>query len=132
MFSDYGWFHPGYAEKCPKSILQSNWYYNEDMQGYDLEKMDARYQPKLRLFAELERAGFDQVPCVSNWVSDKQKRSGKTDNADCAAEVVRHCRKVVSPERLKGFLMASWTDCASEAACRFNCTGIDQLANALR
>ena len=131
MFSDYGWRHPEFVARCPKSILQSNWYYNEDMQGYDVSAMTDWFKPKLRLFDDLDRAGFEQVPCPSNWVSQKQKDSGKADNSDCAGEVVRYCRAHVSPDRLKGFMMASWTDCKGEGACRFNCAGIDQLAEAM-
>ena len=131
IFSDYGWHHPEFLEKCPKSVLQSNWYYNEDAQGYDIPKMLERYQPKLRLFADLDKAGFDQVPCPSNWLSQKLKDSGRSDNADCAENVVKYCRANISPERLKGFMMASWTDCKGEGAFRFNCAGMDQLAAAM-
>ena len=131
MFSDYGWHHDGFVEKCPKSVLQSNWYYNEDAQGYDIDKMKDWFKPKLRLFADLDKAGFEQVPCPSNWLSPKLKESGRKDNSDCAREVVKYCRANISPERLKGFLMASWTDCKGEGAFKFNCAGIDQLAAAL-
>ena len=131
MFSDYGWRHPEFVEKCPKSVLQSNWYYNEDVQGYDVAQMSDWFKPKLRLFDDLDKAGFDQVPCPSNWVSPKQKDAGKTDNSDCAAEVVKYCRAHVASERLKGFLMASWTDCAGEGTYKFNCAGMDQLADAM-
>ena len=130
MFSDYGWFHDGFMEKCPKSVLQSNGYYNEDAQGYDISKMRDCFKPKLRLFADLDKAGFDQVPCPSNWLSPKLKESGRVDNSDCAREVVNFCRANISQERLKGFMMASWTDCKGEGAFRFNCAGMDQLAAA--
>ena len=131
MFSDYGWHHDGFVEKCPKSVLQSNWYYNEDAQGYDIAKMKDWFKPKLRLFAGLDKAGFEQVPCPSNWMSTKLKESGKKDNADCAGEVVKFCRANISSERLKGFMMASWTDCKNEGSFRFNCAGMDQLADAM-
>ena len=131
MFSDYGWHHPEFIEKCPKSVLQSNWYYNEDAVGYDVEKMTDWFKPKLRLFADLDKAGFDQVPCPSNWLSTKLKESGRTDNNDCAGEVVKYCRANIAPERLKGFMMASWTDCRGEGAFKFNCDGMDQLADAI-
>ena len=131
IFSDYGWHHPEFIAKCPKSVLQSNWYYNEDAQGYDIDKMKDWFKPKLRLFADLDKAGFDQVPCPSNWMSQKLKDSGKKDNVDCAGEVVKFCRANISPERLKGFMMASWTDCKGEGAFRFNCAGMDQLAEAM-
>ena len=128
MFSDYGWHHPEFIKKCPKSILQSNWYYNEDAVGYDVDKMKDWFKPKLRLFADLDKAGFDQVPCPSNWMSSKLKASGRTDNSDCAGEVVKYCRANIAPERLKGFMMASWAECKTEGAFRFNCAGMDQLA----
>jgi len=131
IFSDYGWHHPEFIEKCPKSVLQSNWYYNEDAQGYDIDKMTDWFKPKLRLFADLDKAGFEQVPCPSNWLSPKLKESGRKDNSDCAREVVKYCRANIAPERLKGFMMASWTDCKGEGAFKFNCAGIDQLAAAV-
>ena len=131
IFSDYGWHHEGFAEKCPKSVLQSNWYYNEDAQGYDLDSMIDWFKPKLRLFADLDKAGFDQVPCPSNWLSPKLKASGRTENSDCADEVVKFCRANISAERLKGFMMASWAECKSEWAFKFNCAGMDQLAAAM-
>ena len=131
IFSDYGWHHPEFVEKCPKSVLQSNWYYNEDAVGYDVDKMGDWFKPKLRLFADLDKAGFDQVPCASNWLSSKLKESGRTDNGDCAAEVVKYCRANIAPERLKGFMMASWTDCRGDGAFKFNCDGMDQLADAM-
>ena len=34
-------------------------------------------------------------------------------------------------ERLKGFMMASWTDCKNEGSFRFNCAGMDQLADTM-
>ena len=46
---------------------------------------------------ELEEAGFDQIPCGSSWTCDTN-----------FASTVKYCRKVCSPERLKGFMMAPW------------------------
>ena len=56
------------------------------------------------------------------------KETHKTSN--CAAEVVKFCRAHISPECLKGFLMASWSDCQGEGTFKFNCAGMDQLAAA--
>lgn len=131
IFSDYGWRHPEFVRKCPKSVLQSNWYYNEDAQGYVIGKMKDWFKPKLRLFADLDKAGFEQVPCPSNWVSAKLRESGKTDNSDCAGEVVKFCRANISAKNLKGFMMASWADCKGEGSFKFNCAGMDQLADAM-
>ena len=131
MFSDYGWRHPEFVEKCPKSVLQSNWYYNEDAQGFDIDKMKDWFKPKLRLFADLDKAGFDQVPCPSNWVSPRLRESGRTENGDCARELVKFCRNHISPVRLKGFLMAPWARCNSETN-EMNMRGADLFAEALK
>ena len=101
------------------------------MQGYVIEKMKPCYQPRLRIFIELDKAGFDMVALPTNWVSPKLKASGRTENSDNSAEMVKFCRANVSPERLKGFLMASWMECKTDLAFKLNCEGIDQLADAL-
>ena len=106
-------------------------YYNEDVQGYVIEKMKPCYQPRLKIFIELGRAGFDLVALPTNWVSEKLKASGRKDNADNSAEIVKFCRANIAPERLKGFMMASWTDCQGEWAFKFNCAGMDQLSAAV-
>ena len=131
MFTGYAWSHPEYVEKCPKSVLQNPGYYNEDVQGYVIEKMEKRYQPRLKNFINLDKAGFDMVAMPTNWVSPKLKASGRTENSDCAGELVKFCRANVSAEHLKGFLMASWLECKSDWAFKLNCAGIDQLAAAM-
>ena len=131
MFSDYGWSHPDFVKKCPKGVLQCPGYYNEDVQGYVIEKMKPCYQPRLKIFIELGEAGFDMVALPTNWMSEKLKASGRKDNADNSAEIVKFCRANVAPERLKGYLMASWMDCNGEYTFKLNCAGMDQLADAL-
>ena len=131
MFSDYGWSHPEFIKKCPKSVLQCPGYYNEDVQGYVIEKMKKGYQPRLKIFIDLTRAGFDIVALPTNWVSPKLRASGRTENSDNAAEMVKFCRANVVPERLKGYLMAPWLECKTESSFRLNCAGMDQLADAL-
>ena len=46
---------------------------------------------------ELEKAGFDQMPCTSNWAEDAS-----------ADAVVKYCKEHIDPSRLKGFCMAPW------------------------
>ena len=130
MWSDYGWDHPDFTEKCPKSVLQSNWNYS-DLEGFDLSKYkpDARRLKILRLFLELDKAGFDQVPCGSNWKSDRYKKEGPAVNNSIAG-LVKFCRENVSPARLKGFMMAPWANCL-ETSNRTNLEGIDLFAKAL-
>ena len=132
MWSDYGWRHDDFVAKCPRSVVQNNWYYDEWLDGFDLAAMkpDARSRPLLELFQKLDAAGFDQVPCSSNWCSRHRKAAG-LDNDRCMAELVRFCRENISPERLKGFLMAPWADSLdSDEALRTNLAGIDLLAAA--
>ena len=75
--------------------------------------------------------GFDQVPCSSNWRSPTRIKAG-LKNDDCMAKLVRFCRANISPERLKGFLMAPWSgDYDERNFMKTNLAGIDQLAAAL-
>jgi hypothetical protein len=130
MWSDYGWRHADFVEKCPKIVLQSNWYYDEKMEGFDLASMkpDAESRPYLELYAKLDRAGFDQIPCASNWCSEyRRSRGAKTDG--CMKGLAGFCRANVSPERLKGFMMATWAPCwKSGTLGRADFDGIDQIS----
>ena len=129
--ADYGWNHPEYVKKMPKSTVQQNWYYNQDAQGYVIENMAPEFKPQLQLYIDLEKAGFDQLPCVTNWISERAKKAGLKNNSENSRKMVEFCRRHIAPERLLGFMMASWADTQGEATCRFNCAGIDQLAAAL-
>ena len=104
MWSDKIWHsREEFVKRCPKSVLQSNWYYLDDFdpkKEYD-PKHKASLYPMVHAYEWLDEAGFDQVPCAStvgNW-------GLMTVNARYTAA---YCRKHVSPERMKGFLMASW------------------------
>ena len=97
VWSDYAWKHPHYLAKCPKSVMQSNWYYDSE---FDVEKLKAKGKQDVAvaMYDELDKAGFDQIPTGSNWSCD-----------DNFAGTVEHCRKFCSPKRLKGFMTAPWT-----------------------
>ena len=131
MWSDYGWDHDDFVKKCPKSVLQSNWYYDSMLKGFDLGKIDPKHRAYkiLELFQTLDKAGFDQVPCGSNWKSKTYKKEGPAVN-DSIAGLVKFCRRNIAPERLKGFMIAPWADC-TEASNRTNLEGIDLFAKAL-
>ena len=99
IWSDYVWHHPDlFYSRMPKSVLQSNWYYGGD---FETEKLKAAGKEKniarIKAYEDLDKAGFDQVPTASNWSCDTNM-----------AGTVDYCRKVCSPERLKGFMMAPW------------------------
>jgi len=133
MWSDYGWKHDDFVDKCPKSVVHNNWYYDEWLDGFDLSAMkpDAKSRPLVELFIKLDKAGFDQVPCASNWMSpDREKANASNDG--CMANLVKFCRANISPELLKGFLMAPWAgDFDNKDFLKTNFAGIDQLAEAL-
>jgi len=132
MWSDYGWHHDDFVLKCPKSVLHSNWYYDDEMEGFDLAAMKpgAKSRPWLELYLKLDKAGFDQVPCSSNWCSPLRRKLG-VSNDDCMANTVRFCRANISQAHLKGFLMAPWGEDYELDFLKRNLDGIDQLAAAL-
>ena len=95
IWSDYIWRHKDeFLSRMPKSVMQSNWYYR---QWFDFESIPKERRVHLESFLTLEKAGFDQIPCGSNWACDEN-----------IAGLVRFCRKNIAPERLKGFLMTTW------------------------
>ena len=133
MWSDYGWRHDDFADKCPIDVVQNNWYYDEWMEGFDLDKMGAKCRSRaiLELFEKLDKRGFDQVPCSSNWCSEARVKA-KVGNDECMSNLIKFCREHISPKRLKGFLMASWTDCYHKGRPhQLNINGISLLADAL-
>ena len=130
-WSDYGWDHPDYYTRCPKSVVQSNWYYDESYGGFDLATNKTSDIKRLRAFWDLEKAGFDQVPCGTNWVGWK-RRAEKVGADDVIGKLVKLGREVVSKDRLLGFLMAPWSPCNDDEHMQKNISGIDLFADALK
>ena len=94
-------------------------------------KPDAKSRPLVELYLKLDKAGFDQVPCASNWCSSDRRKAG-VKNDECMANMVKFCRANLSPAHLKGFLMAPWAgDFDEKDFLKVNYAGIDQLAAAL-
>ena len=130
-WSDYGWDHPDFVEWCPKSVLLSNWYYDEGYGGFDVAtNSDKEDRKRLAQFAQLEKAGFDQVPCGTNWVG-WARRQKKVGADDVIGNLVKCCRKTVSKKHLKGFMMAPWKPCANADDLAFIKRGADLFAAAL-
>ena len=130
VWSDYGWHHPEYVTRCPKSVLQSNWYYDELMEGFEVEKMK-HHKPLVQLFYDLEKAGFEQVPCGSNWNSNYRRQHGPKKN-ESMRELMAFCRRVISPKLLKGFMMATWARCDNAENLAKIREGLDLVADASR
>ena len=105
MWADKIWHdREGFVKRCPRSVLQSNWYYLGDFNpapSHD-PKHKASLYPMVHAYEWLDEAGFDQVPttsCCGNW-------STLTTNSRLTAAYVR---KHVSDARLKGLMMAPWS-----------------------
>lgn len=106
MWSDAIWIgRDNYLKRMSKGVLQSNWYYRTDFSekklkwNYDFEKKGGWGETVngAAAFMALEKAGFDQLPCTSNWAED-----GSAD------AVVGYCKEHIDPSRLKGFYTAPW------------------------
>ncbi|MBI5093994.1 MAG: Tat pathway signal protein [Candidatus Hydrogenedentes bacterium] len=89
IWSDYAWEHPDlFYKKMPKTVLQSNWYYDVKF-GAD--------ERAVQTYRDLDQHGYDQIPTGSNWTFPES--FGKT---------VDYCRKNVSAGHLLGFMQTSW------------------------
>jgi len=99
MWSDYEWHHPElFFKNMPKSVLQSNWYYDPDM--YPEEEPNKTY---VKAYLDLEKHGYDQVPTGSNHSTPVNFE-----------ETVKFCKEHIAPERLKGFLQTVWRPTVEE------------------
>jgi len=98
VWSDYMWHYPEqFFKMMPKSVIQSNWYYGEDL------------DPKhtyVKAYLDLEAEGYDQIPTGSfhavpgkNFQALNPKNIGNT---------VEFCSKHISDSRLMGFMQTFW------------------------
>src|SRR5690606_14669579 len=95
VWSDYIWEHPQqFLKQMPKSVLQSNWYYDAKFEGFAEGDINKTY---VQAYDLLEEHGYDQVPTCSNWSTPVNTRG-----------TVEYCNKVIAPERLKGYMTAPW------------------------
>lgn len=110
VWSDYVWHHPDdFYRLMPKSVLQSNWYYDVDF---------SHEAAMARAYQELDAHGYEQVPTGSNWTHAENMRL-----------TVEHCQRTLAPERLAGFLMTIWKPTLEECRGRHE-EGIACLAEA--
>lgn len=126
MWSDYGWDHADFYIRCPKSVVQCPWYYDNNMEGFDPDTIKSQAKKRVLCYYELGRNGFDVLGSGSNWVSGYRRKKGA--NADeVMGEIIKLTRRAVPKEHLMGFLVAPWTNCGSQAGVRHQLRGIDQL-----
>jgi hypothetical protein len=80
----------------------------------------------------LEEAGFDQVPCGSNWAGWKRRQLGIGAD-DVMGKLVQFGRENIAKERLMGFMMATWeTSVDKDESYQKILKGIDLLAEAMK
>lgn len=94
IWSDYMWHHEQlFLEKMPKSVLQSNWFYGW-VKGHPV---GSAHHTMLHAYEVLEKHGFDQIPTCSTWTTNHNSLG-----------TVGTCKEWIAPERLLGFMTASW------------------------
>ena len=91
-----------FIKRMPRSVMQSNAHYGRSFDVARLpptknERKRAEMIGQVTAYETLDKAGFDQIPTGSNWNNDAN-----------FSITVEYCRKVCSPSRLKGFMMAPW------------------------
>lgn len=117
VWSDYVWKHPDeFYRQMPTSVLQSNWYYGTQFDGF--KDGDADKTP-VQAYRDLEEKGYDQVPTGSNWNHDTNMKS-----------TVDFCTAHIAPERLKGFMTAPWHP-TIEAYREHHTRAVEQLAGCI-
>ena len=107
IWSDKEWYDPGnFCKKVSKDIVQSHWYYSpyfkregSDFRDHEVvSDLQRSGNYNLCVIGELDRAGFCQMPCGSNWY----------DHYNNFYDLVEHSLRTCSRERLLGFIIAPW------------------------
>lgn len=113
IWADYSWAHKDFLEWAPKSIVMSNWYYQDDF--------DPKSNDVIQRYLDIDAAGFDQIPTGSD-IWDYNENFAKT---------VDFARKNISKERLLGFLQTPWRFTESEYH-QLNQRSIQQVGDAIK
>ncbi len=114
IWSDFIWNHKDeFLERMPKSVLQSNWYYEQS-----LTPEDEPCKTYVNAYNILEENGYDQVPAGSNH-----------STPDNFGNTVRWAKDNIAPERLKGFFQTIWRPTTEEFHQR-HIEAIEQIGRA--
>ena len=96
IWADYVWHDPDkFFKKMPKSVVQSNWYYEE---SFDEKTAKKDWVVALKAYEDLEKHGYDQIPSGSNFFNHDENMLG----------TVKHAKKHIADKRLMGFLQIPW------------------------
>lgn len=101
VWSDDYWHHPDtFLKYMPKSVLQSNWYY-EAYRGKD--KDGKCIQRMMQAYIDLDRYGYDQVPTGSTWSHERN-----------LYDTMKFSKEELDPQKLKGIMAAPWKKCMGD------------------
>ena len=110
IWGDYVWNHKDvFMKEMPKNVLQSNWY-RDPVRGDAKSVYGGVFNMDIecvRDFVEVDKAGYDQVPTVSNW-----------ETPENIYGTIRFCREHLSKEHLKGFFLTPWRPTLEETRDR--------------
>lgn len=99
IWSDYAWHNQKrrdeFMKNMSREVLCSNWYYG------NWQHIDDFFVSSMYGFIDLEENGFDQAPVGGNCIKCVEYCR---DNMKLTVE---KCSKIISPEHLKGYIMAS-------------------------
>jgi hypothetical protein len=111
VWSDYYWHNPDlFLKYMPKSVVQSNWYYDENFETK---------RTYITAYLDLEANGYDQIP-TGSYHSNNERSIGNT---------VQYCKENIDGPRLLGFLQTFWKPITEEYRERI-LKGIELTGNA--
>ncbi len=113
IWADYCWEHKDFLEWAPKSVVMSNWYYQDDF--------DPESNPVIQRYLDIDAAGFDQIPTGSDiWNYNEN-----------FAKTTRFAKKNLNKERLLGFLQTPWRFTVKDSH-ELNLRSIQQVGDAIK
>ncbi|MGI8908813.1 MAG: Tat pathway signal protein [Candidatus Sumerlaeaceae bacterium] len=123
IWGDYVWNHAEeFYKNMPKNVLQSNWY-RHPVSGPARSVYGAEFNmdiPAATTFIDVDKAGYDQVPTLSNW-----------ETPDNISATIQWCEQHCSPDRIKGYLLTPWKPTLESARDR-HMDALDHFATAIR
>lgn len=112
MWADAMWTgRDEFVKRMSKGVLLQNWYYRSDFSEKKM-KWDYAWEKKggwgetrhgAASYKVLDDAGFDQLPCTSNYFED-----GSAD------AVLGYCKDNLNPALVKGYMTAPWFSCVEK------------------
>lgn len=100
MWSDYFWepeHQDIFLKNMPKSILQSNWFYNTFKDWTISTGSSKKNATFIQTYEILDEKGYDQIPTASTWQWPWNIR-----------QTCGFCKERLNPDHLLGIMVAPW------------------------